>query len=63
MNKDCWYLDNFVSGFEKLGITCKDSEGNWKTTESILQEMAEKWDTVYDMFKNKEELSKFFNLK
>lgn len=63
MNKDCWYLDNFVSEFEKLGITCKDSEGNWKTTESILQEMAEKWDTVYDMFKNKEELSKFFNLK
>lgn len=63
MNKDCWYLDNLVSGLEKLGITCKDSEGNWKTTESILQEIAEKWDTVYDMFKNKEELSKFFNLK
>lgn len=51
MNKDCWYLDNFVSGLEKLGITCKDSDGNWRTTESILQEMAEKWDSVYDMFK------------
>lgn len=59
MNKKTWYLDEVVSGLEKLGITCKDSNGNWRATEDILQEIAENWDNTKDLiedyFHSKEE--------
>ena len=46
-------LDEVVSTIEKLDVTCKDNDGNWKTIEEILQEIAEKWDNALD--NNKEE--------
>lgn len=58
MNKKTWYLDEVVSDLEKLGVTCKDSNGNWKNTEEILQDIAEHWsntkDLVEDYFHSKE---------
>lgn len=61
MNKTTWHLnlDEVVSNIEKLGVTCKDSNGNWRTAEDILQEIAEQWDNTKDLiedyFNNKEE--------
>lgn len=59
MNKKTWYLDEVVSGLEKLGVACKDSNGNWRATEDILQEIAENWDNTKDLiedyFHSKEE--------
>lgn len=61
MNKTTWHLnlDKVVSDIEKLGVTCKDSDGNWRATEDILQEIAEQWDNTKDLiedyFNNKEE--------
>ena len=39
---------DIVSALEKIGISCKDSNGNWENIEDILQEIAKQW-------KNKEE--------
>lgn len=59
MNKKAWYLDELTSGLEKLGVTCKDSNGNWRATEDILQEIAANWDNTKDLiedyFHSKEE--------
>ena len=44
MNKKIWYLNKVVSDLEKLGITCKDNNGNWRNTENVLQDIAKLWD-------------------
>ena len=57
MNKKTWYLDEIVSDLEKLGVTCKDNNGNWKTTENILQDIAEHWENTKDL------IEEYFNSK
>ena len=57
MNKKVWYLDKIVSDLEKVGVTCKDSNGNWRNTEEILQDIAEHWEDTKDLIK------KYFNNK
>lgn len=59
MSKKTWYLDEVVSNLEKLGVICKDNNGNWRGTEEILQDIAEHWENTKDLveeyFNNKEE--------
>lgn len=57
MNKKTWHLDEVVSDLEKLGVTCKDNNGNWKPIDSILQEIAKHWDSTKDLIKH------YFNIK
>lgn len=57
MNKKTWYLDEVVSGLEKLGVVCKDTKGNWRNTEDILQDIAEHWENTKDL------IEEYFNSK
>lgn len=45
------FTADIVSALKEFGISCKDNNGNWKELKDILQEVANQWNDMTNLFK------------